>query len=540
MPKALLLPRTSGLYVRFLVPFDVRPVVGSRFLVRPLHTPPGDRARLVAAHLGVALSQAFNVMRTGARVDLDKLFDAITKNHQDLVIGRVDAKNGDVFHNVEVNTPEDEAMLNRLRGVETPPAKPKANTDMRHQFGAHIKDLVRKGIDAKTMTESRNALALLFEIVGDKPVDEIVQDDMRQFLDDIADYPAHASKRPEFRHLKARDAIALARKLNAKLPAGERQEGLSQHAINKYRQRLSVFFNGLVKATVMPVNPLHGIPRTMDEEETGRAFTTTELQKIFDAEGFKAWAKDHPHRWWAPMLGLYTGARINEVCQLYLCDIDPEGEEGAMVDGLHIRKGQPGQKLKGKKSRRFVPLAKSLLDAGFLQYVAEVKAAGHERLFPHLPNNDGNGYGKQMSRQFSTYIKRLGVDEEGMGFHSFRHTLATLLNRKGVTENSIGRITGHCAPKSVLGRYYIDVPTIPERVETLSKFVPPVTLLPYSPGQFADQLKEAHEKPAEWAAAKKRRDTKPAKRPDGAQPTPSERVFGAKPQTTPKKKRRAK
>ncbi|HEX7814408.1 DUF6538 domain-containing protein [Dyella sp.] len=65
MPKPLLLHRPAGLYVRFRVPTDLRERVGSRFLVRPLRQAPGEAARLAAALLDMALSNAFRGMRQG-------------------------------------------------------------------------------------------------------------------------------------------------------------------------------------------------------------------------------------------------------------------------------------------------------------------------------------------------------------------------------------------------------------------------------------------------------------------------------------------
>jgi transposase InsO family protein len=73
MPKPLLLARRSGLYARFFIPSDLQGHVGSRYLVRPLYAPAGDGARLVAARLGPALSQAFDAMRKGIAVDLEQL-----------------------------------------------------------------------------------------------------------------------------------------------------------------------------------------------------------------------------------------------------------------------------------------------------------------------------------------------------------------------------------------------------------------------------------------------------------------------------------
>jgi hypothetical protein len=136
------------------------------------------------------------------------------------------------------------------------------------------------------------------------------------------------------------------------------------------------------------------------DEDTGRAFTQDDLDDIFEPVAFRQWAANYPHRFWAPPIGLFRGAHITEVSQLYVDDIAIEHG----VPGFHIRKGRPGQKLKNKSSLRFVPIAKPLLDAEFMAFVEDMRKVCPERLFPHLPNNDGNGFGRQMSRQFSTYI----------------------------------------------------------------------------------------------------------------------------------------
>lgn len=76
LPKPYILARPSGLFARYLVPADLRPVVGSRFVVRALHAK-GDRARLVAALMAVALSQAFDALRRGEPMADDILEKAL-------------------------------------------------------------------------------------------------------------------------------------------------------------------------------------------------------------------------------------------------------------------------------------------------------------------------------------------------------------------------------------------------------------------------------------------------------------------------------
>lgn len=112
MPKPLLIARDSGLYVRFRVPNDLREVVGSRFIVRPIrHT--GDAARLASAYLGMVLSRAFDSLRRGGAVDIKKAMDA-AKVHIDLTLDAVELPNGVVLRGVRVETPDDERQLEYL------------------------------------------------------------------------------------------------------------------------------------------------------------------------------------------------------------------------------------------------------------------------------------------------------------------------------------------------------------------------------------------------------------------------------------------
>lgn len=144
--------------------------------------------------------------------------------------------------------------------------------------------------------------------------------------------------------------------------------------------------------------------------------------------------------------------------------------------------------------QRFVPLTQPLLDAGFLDYVAEVKKSWPSALVPASAEQRWQRFGKQMSKQFADlHQRRRGIKDDGMGMHAFRHTLATRLDRAGVSEeSSIARITGHTPSGGILPKFYIDPPTLAERVAVLAKFEPGVSLPNYTKDKFKEALKDAH------------------------------------------------
>lgn len=507
MPKPLFLSRPSGLYVRFRVPSDLRDRVGSRFLIRSLRGYVGDDARLVAAFLAVSLSRSFDALRRGqGMVDVkNRLEEAKRKARQaepegEAVGGEDDplrpwsAKHFKVgqleFQDLQVDGPADnEAFLKMARelgagpvaapAVEaSQPAVPEDPPMLAAEIEHHLADMERRKLAPDTITESRHTLRIFLATTGDIPVRQIKASHVRTFLDAVRWFPSNATVVKKYRKLSVLKMIEAGKR--DKVPAP------SVHTLNKHNQKLGSFFNGLVNQDLMNKNPLRGIKPDVDtttEPETGRPFTPQELSAIFDPPRFKAWAAGYSHRWWAPMLGLYTGARVNEIAQLYVDDV--KQIEG--VWGLFFWKNARGQKIKNKSSIRFVPLAQPVIEAGFLEFVEKMRVAKEPRLFPQLPEgkradgtSNGKGFGVQLSKQFGAYVKTLGV-EKGTGFHAFRHTLSTSLAELGFPSSDIALITGHTVQGQapVLDKHYIHIAqtaTLQKRVQMLAAFRPDVVL----------------------------------------------------------------
>ncbi|MBV6784526.1 site-specific integrase [Xanthomonas campestris pv. uppalii] len=507
LPKPLMISRSAGLYARFFVPTDLRALIGSRYLVRSLGNRRGDHARLAAATMGMALSMAFDAMRKGMTVDLDELLRKVRSGDiQELILKDVTLPDGTRIAQAQLDNPADAAMfgdlMERSRRVE--PAEEtsarvakrreqlrSASQDLANQapnalmlskaMADHLRDLAGARLHQKTVLESRHTLRLFAGIIGmDVPVASLTQDHVRAFFEGVRYWPSNATKRPLYRDLSVPDVIKLAKKNEEPEPAA--------WTMAKHRQRLSVFLVSLVEGKHLAVNPLAGIRAisTPDSEDTGSPFTDAELKAIFDPVEFPKWASKYPHRWFGPILGLYSGARVNEIAQLRLEDIDTiDG-----VPGFFVRKIGKKQSIKNKHSRRFIPLAQPVIDCGFLDYVKEARQAGVERLFPDLPNSTGLGYGRQLSRQFSVYIKRQGVSEKGQGFHGFRHTIASKLDEAGVSASAIGALTGHGTGQTVLEKFYIDRRSLPDRVATLAKLNELPALPAYESSQFEENLKQ--------------------------------------------------
>jgi integrase len=175
------------------------------------------------------------------------------------------------------------------------------------------------------------------------------------------------------------------------------------------------------------------------------AFTQDDLKTIFCDS--KEYGKDRitrPDYFWVPLLGLFTGCRLEELCQAYVKDI--KQEEGVWV--LDVVADEPDKTIKTGE-RRLVPLHDTLIDLGFLKYVQSLPKNG--RLFPKFKRIN-NRYGHAFGQWFSNFKKRIGI-APNQTFHSFRHTVATHLAERDIPDHRISMLLGHALEGQTKGRY---------------------------------------------------------------------------------------
>lgn len=423
-----------------------------------------------------------------------------------------------VFEDVHVQSREGSHDLNdtlrmandktrRIRGaqsryVEPLPASAPARL-LSIEATDYLAAIKRRGVSGGAMTSKKNMFRLLILASGDLPVSDISSIHIREFWDVHRWWPRKASSKRCFRGMSDADILAEGKRTNSPAPKSS--------SIKSAKGDLAAFFNHLLRTRIIhhtPIDPLFDIKDDLMGPDARRPFTDLELSTLFDPATFLPWAQKSPHTWWGPILGLYTGARVNEIAQAKVGDVvDHYGRvclairktvDADMSGNTQVR---TRQSLKGKSAIRFIPIAQPVLDAGFLEYVADIRATKHPRLFPHLScgvnkktgDLNGAGYGRGLSTQFSKHLHEVLELPSGFSFHLFRHTLATALELQNVKPELIATITGHEIRKSVpvLQEVYLHgQPSrlVEQQVEAIALFKPPVTLPSYVRGQFARQL----------------------------------------------------
>ena len=172
------------------------------------------------------------------------------------------------------------------------------------------------------------------------------------------------------------------------------------------------------------------------------------MKKLFSTEIYTLKKFKYPYHFWLPLLALYTGARLNELCQLHLLDF--ETIEGIKIIQISDQNGV--KKVKTKAGNRIIPIHPELIRLGLLDFVDSLKKRGEIRLFPELKMSR-DGYGQAASKWFARYSTICGVDEEGKVFHSFRHTFINNLKQLGIPKEKIAELVGHEEESETFGRY---------------------------------------------------------------------------------------
>jgi len=225
------------------------------------------------------------------------------------------------------------------------------------------------------------------------------------------------------------------------------------------------FFNGMFgfaeRSKWTTTNPAAD---TMAKPPTKRRarveFTADDIKVMFGAPMFTGFAGranpgyretpgdkvERDAKYWLPILGLFTGARLEEIGSTRASEVRREGdiwyldliERGDDEDDTRT--------VKNSNSRRRIPLHEKLIDLGFIQYVEGLPRDGW--LFPDLTGREGKrtvNFGPWWGRwcEANAPVAGQGIDDRKKPFHSFRHTAIRALRKPGVHPALAKLVMGH-------------------------------------------------------------------------------------------------
>jgi len=196
-------------------------------------------------------------------------------------------------------------------------------------------------------------------------------------------------------------------------------------------------------------------------ESTRKAFTQDQISKLV---AYSNTLPDTSWKRWLLSLGAITGGRLNEISQLTVSDVQ---NLASGVTAIHINEAGEGKSIKNKRSERLVPLTNGAYGfdlAAFLRYVESCKLSGVESLAQIGYKTGGEWVNKQAipAALGESFIP-------GLVFHSMRHSLASLMQARGVPVAYAQAVMGHASGTLTFDVYGSGVPvdTIAEMLREL-------------------------------------------------------------------------
>lgn len=198
-------------------------------------------------------------------------------------------------------------------------------------------------------------------------------------------------------------------------------------------------------------------------------YSDEQLLQMFDPK--YDYFKENPDQFWACMVALFTGSRLNAVITLQYGDIIKK--DG--VDCIQFIKNHPLKQLKTEASERIVPIPEQLLNMGFVQYVQKqkqkLKKTDSDFIFPKCQTKSGTYNGKFVGRGVLKFLTEIGIKgstDKKLDFHSFRNNASIKLQSAGITQSYINDIVGWEGENTMLKSYSKHtIPQIKQQVDKL-------------------------------------------------------------------------
>lgn len=306
-----------------------------------------------------------------------------------------------------------------------------------------------KRMGEKTRQKYRASLDLVIAHLGeDAPITTLSRDSCKSFLELLRKLPPNFSK--------GKSNTSLAKVIRDATQRDGTKALMAQNTMEMYFRQMREFADWAAAEQHCPPINLSGLKVEQrvdddDGEDQRRVFEIEELRRIFSSPLFvgcrdaqHGFNKPGPHRpidsprYWLPLLGLWTGARLGELCQLRVEDIKRTEKGTPYID---INADEPPMSLKTKNAERAVPIHPELERLGFLSFVERQRAKGEKWLFPDmLTTGRPNSY--RATKQFGSFMNATKLKAPDTCFHSFRHGFRKALRESHVPDEMTTLICG--------------------------------------------------------------------------------------------------
>ncbi len=421
--------RHGNYSVRVRVPRDLSSVIPQAEIIKSLKTRDMKTARASALPYLQTISQTFSLVRSHFITPVQ------AQERLGSLLGTRGYKTKVIQPQVTTEAPTVVPSIRQETNVVAPAVTGVNLSTISAQF---IKDRQHEWTH-KTRIETEGVFRLIIDIMGDVPVQSIDRLKARELRDSLSLLPPNLYKcHPKHTARQVLDMVN----------SGELTvTPMSITSVNKNASRLNTLMLYAMREGHIKENPANGLSikqkRSPDTER--KAYDREDIKRVNDSLPHDS---DTPEKTWIPLIGMYSGLRLNEVCQLYVDDI--KEIDGVCCFDVNDDKNKT---LKTESSRRIVPVHPALVSMGFLAYVKDLKSRGEERLWGNLNWREADGYSNAYGKCYQRYNRHYVTKDPLKCFHSFRHTFADSLKQLGVQESAISELLGHVNDNISTGRY---------------------------------------------------------------------------------------
>jgi integrase len=219
--------------------------------------------------------------------------------------------------------------------------------------------------------------------------------------------------------------------------------GLSAATANGYLGSLSALFNWAIaeRRYGLERNPCNGcrlpdesVVAELRQQSGDKPFSLEELKIFFESEHARK-GVNTAYKYWIPLIQLYAGARIGEICRLTSEDIVelPGGIPAFRLVAANAR-------LSVMRKLRFVPVHPQLIALGLLEHTRNQH--GRDTLWPGLKIPRLGSKGQNLGMWLNRHLNVLGLKREGRRSDVFRATFRASLRQAGVAEVHVDALLG--------------------------------------------------------------------------------------------------
>ncbi|QEU10510.1 site-specific integrase [Paracoccus yeei] len=319
-----------------------------------------------------------------------------------------------------------------------------------------------RGVAKDRVDQCRRDIGTFVDLVGASfPIAKISKEEVRNWKHLLVKYPVKATETNAFAGMNIQQVIKANERIGKPV--------IADRTVNRYLSSLSAFLSWAVNNGYLNSNPIEGLMLKKEAKAPTVPFKTEQLVTLFNSPWFTGcksadeWrnvAKPgdvliRDHRFWVPLIMLYSGARPGEIGQLAVNDVRQEHGHWIMHITTEGDETGEGKSVKTAGSMRVVPVHHELIRLGFIRYHEKRIKQGGAALFPDAVRNERGQMMADVSREFGRYLTRIGLKQgRGLSLYSFRHGAADALRRAGYLDNQFGFILGH-TEASMTGRYGI-------------------------------------------------------------------------------------